>query len=54
MTMFDEERLSLAAFDISTAERIYKSNRPDLRGAAILNGVKKREEEEKQAFINKL
>src|SRR3546814_18082471 len=27
MTMFDEERLSLAAFDISTAERIYKSNR---------------------------
>ncbi len=52
--VYDQNLIALAAFDLSAAERVYNTNRTDPRGSAILEGVKKREEEEKKAFEDKL
>lgn len=54
MRMYDEEYIGLAVFDIPTAERVYKAHSSDPRSAAILKGVKKREEEEKNIFNARL
>ena len=52
--VYDEKLIDLAAFDLSSAERVYNANRTDPLGVAMLEGVKKREEEEKKAFNDKL
>ncbi len=50
MNVFGQKGLDLSAFNLSSAERIVNANRNDLRGQAIMEGVKKREEEKKKAF----
>jgi putative membrane-bound dehydrogenase-like protein len=50
----DKKLIDLAAFSLSAAERVHNTNRLDSRGLAIIEGVKKREEEEKSVFKDKL
>ncbi len=50
MHVFGQKALDLSAFNLSAAERVVNANRGDDRGRAILEGVKKREEEKKKAF----
>ena len=50
MNVFGQKGLDLSAFNLSSAERIVNANRSDQRGQAIMEGVKKREEEKKKAF----
>jgi putative heme-binding domain-containing protein len=54
MQVYDKKLIGLAAFDLSAAERVHNTNRADPRGVAIIEGVKKREEEDKKAFNAKL
>ena len=54
MNVFGQKGLDLSAFNLSSAERIVNSNRSDQRGQAIMEGVKKREEEKKKAFDGEL
>ena len=54
MNVFGQKGLDLSAFNLSSAERIVNANRSDLRGQAIMEGVKKREEEKKKAFDGEL
>jgi putative membrane-bound dehydrogenase-like protein len=54
VNMHEKKLIHLAAFDMSAAERIVNSNRNDRRGLAIMEGVKKREEEKKKAFKGRL
>ncbi len=54
MNVFGQKGLDLTAFNLSSAERIVNSNRSDQRGQAIMEGVKKREEEKKKAFDGEL
>jgi putative heme-binding domain-containing protein len=50
MNVFGQKGLDLSAFNLSSAERIVNTHRSDPRGQAIIEGVKKREEEKKKAF----
>lgn len=54
MNVHEKKLMDISAFDLSTAERIVNSNKTDKRGLAIMEGVKKREEEKKMAFKGKL
>lgn len=54
MNVFGQKGLDLSAFNLSAAERILNANRSDPRGQAIMEGVKKREEEKKKAFDGEL
>ena len=54
MNVFGQKGLDLSAFNLSSAERIVNANRSDPRGQAIMEGVKKREEEKKKAFDGEL
>ena len=54
MNVFGQKGLDLSAFNLSSAERIINANRSDPRGQAIMEGVKKREEEKKKAFDGEL
>ena len=54
MNVFGQKGLDLSAFNLSSAERIVNANRSDQRGQAIMEGVKKREEEKKKAFDGEL
>lgn len=54
MNVFGQKGLDLSAFNLSSAERIVNANRSDQRGEAIMEGVKKREEEKKKAFDGEL
>ena len=54
MNVFGQKGLDLSAFNLSAAERIVNANRSDPRGQAIMEGVKKREEEKKKAFDGEL
>jgi putative heme-binding domain-containing protein len=51
---YEKNLLDLSSFDLSVAERLHHTNRLDPRGVEILGGVKKRMEEEKNAFHSKL
>ncbi|QHT67274.1 c-type cytochrome [Rhodocytophaga rosea] len=53
MNLYDKKYIDLAAFDLSTAERIHTSNRSDRRSIALFEAVKKREEEQKAVFTAK-
>lgn len=50
MKVYKEELLSLAAFDLSSAERTFNANPKDPRGVAILAGVRAIVAAEKKAF----
>ena len=50
MQVYNKKLLDLTAFSLSAAERVHNTNSKDPYGLAILEGVKKREEEEKKAF----
>lgn len=50
MNVYEQKGLDLSAFNLSAAERIVNTHRSDHRGQAIMEGVKKREEEKKKAF----
>ena len=50
MNVFGQKGLDLSAFNLSSAERIVNTHRSDQRSQAIIEGVKKREEEKKKAF----
>lgn len=50
MNVYEQKGLDLSAFNLSAAERIVNTHRNDQRGKAIMEGVKKREEEKKKAF----
>jgi putative heme-binding domain-containing protein len=50
MNVYGQKGLDLSAFNLSSAERIVNTHRSDPRGQAIIEGVKKREEEKKKAF----
>lgn len=52
--LFSKELLKIGVFDISSAERILKSDPKSKTGKIIFNGVKKVIEEEKLAFNTKL
>jgi putative heme-binding domain-containing protein len=51
---YAKKQLGLSNFDMSSAERVVASTQGDSRGKMILDGVKKREEEKKKAFDEKL
>jgi putative heme-binding domain-containing protein len=50
MNVYEQKGLDLSAFNLSSAERMVNTHRNDQRGQAIMEGVKKREEEKKKAF----
>jgi putative heme-binding domain-containing protein len=50
MNVYGQKGLDLSAFNLSSAERIVNTHRSDQRSQAIIEGVKKREEEKKKAF----
>jgi putative heme-binding domain-containing protein len=50
INVYGQKGLDLSAFNLSSAERIVNTHRSDPRGQAIIEGVKKREEEKKKAF----
>ncbi len=50
MNVYEQKGLDLSAFNLSSAERIVNTHRGDPRGQAMMEGVKKREEEKKKAF----
>ncbi|NQW77051.1 MAG: HEAT repeat domain-containing protein [Cytophagales bacterium] len=50
MNVYGQKGLGLSAFNLSSAERIVNTHRSDPSGQAIIEGVKKREEEKKKAF----
>ncbi|MEQ9438034.1 MAG: c-type cytochrome [Cyclobacteriaceae bacterium] len=52
--VYDQKLMDITAFNLSAAERIHNTDQSDPRGEAILEGVKKREEEERKAFDDKL
>lgn len=54
LNVYEQKGLDLTAFNLFSAERIANSNRNDQRGQAILEGVKKREEDKKKAFDGEL
>jgi putative heme-binding domain-containing protein len=54
VTLHEKKLVDLAAFDLPAAERIMNANKNDKRSVAILEGVKKREEEKKKEFKGKL
>lgn len=54
LNSYGKKLLDLSAFDQPTAERIVAGTKGDNRGQAILAGVKKREEEKKLAYHQKL
>ena len=54
MNVYGQKGLDLSAFDLSAAERIVNANRSDHRSRAIMEGVKKREEDKKKAFEGEL
>jgi putative heme-binding domain-containing protein len=54
LNVYEQKGLELSAFNLSSAERIVSANRNDQRGKAILEGVKKREEDKKKAFDGEL
>lgn len=54
VAMHEKKLMDLSAFDISSAERIVNANKNDKRSIAIMEGVKKRDEEKKKEFKGKL
>jgi putative heme-binding domain-containing protein len=54
MNLYDKKLVNPSAFDLSSAERLGNAHKADLRGRAILESVKKNEEEKKLAFKGKL
>jgi putative heme-binding domain-containing protein len=50
MNVYGQKGLDMSAFNLSSAERIVNTHKSDPRGQAIIEGVKKREEEKKKAF----
>ena len=48
--LYKKGKLKLNAFDISSAERVFKSDKGDIIGKKILSGVKTRMKEEKLAY----
>ncbi len=50
MNAYGQKGLDISAFNLSAAERMINTHRSDPRGQAIMEGVKKREEEKKKAF----
>lgn len=54
VNVYEKKLIDMSAFDLSTAERIVDNNKNDRRGLAIMESVKKREEEKKKAFKGKL
>ena len=50
INVYGQKGLDLSAFNLSSAERMVNTHRSDPRGQAIIEGVKKREEEKKKAF----
>lgn len=54
LTAYEQKFIDPASFDLSAAERVHQTNRLDPRALAIMEGVKKLAEEEKNAFRNKL
>ena len=54
MHVYDKQLIDFVDFDLSAAERVHNSSPMDLRGLAILEGVKERKKEEENAFKSKL
>ncbi|CAG5069049.1 hypothetical protein DYBT9623_01783 [Dyadobacter sp. CECT 9623] len=54
VSMHEKKLLDLSAFDLPAAERILNANKNDKRSVAIMEGVKKRDEEKKKEFKGKL
>ena len=54
MQLYDNNLLTSGSFNLSAAERVYNSNPDNTAGLTILEEVKKRIEDEKNAFNNKL
>jgi putative heme-binding domain-containing protein len=48
--VYEQKGLDVSAFNLSSAERIVNTHRGDPRSQAMMEGVKKREEEKKKAF----
>lgn len=54
INLYDKHLIDLDAFNLSAAERVFNSANNSPGGSAILTGVKKRDEEEKQVWNNRL
>jgi len=54
LNLLDRKALDLSLFNLSSAELILNSNKKDSRSLAVMEEVKKREEEKKKAFRGKL
>src|SRR5690606_680616 len=54
ITMYGKKLLTDESFNKSSADRIYNNDTKNPAGLAIVNGVKKRDEEAKKAFEGKL
>lgn len=51
---YEQKLLDISSFDISSAEKLHHSNKMDTRGLAILEGVKRMVEDEKNLFKHRL
>jgi putative heme-binding domain-containing protein len=54
LNSYGKKQLDLSTFDLPTAERMVAGTKNNARAEALLAGVKKREEEKKRAFYEKL
>jgi putative heme-binding domain-containing protein len=54
LTLHEKKMLGLSSFNLPAAERIANVKKSDKRSVAIINGVKKREEEQKKEFKGRL
>ena len=52
--LFEKKLITSDAFDISSAEKVFRSDEEDARGKNLFDEVKQRREEEKKAFESKL
>ena len=52
--IFSQKLLTIQSFDISSAEKVYNSNKKDKVGQAILKSIKQRMADDKKAFEAKL
>jgi putative membrane-bound dehydrogenase-like protein len=52
--MYEQKQVNVTAFNLSSAERVVNADKNDRRGLTIMEGVKKAEEDKKNAFRGKL
>jgi putative heme-binding domain-containing protein len=54
LSLYEEKTLEASSFELPAAERVHQTNRLDIRGLSLLEKARKVEEEDKNAFQNRL